>query len=397
MKRSLWLLALATWASCSVAGPSPPPASPPSPEPYTWQLPKGFPVPVVPTDNPMSDSKVELGRHLFYDTRLSVTGDVSCATCHQQALAFTDGNAGSIGATGEIHRRGAMSLANVAYSLSLNWDGFEPMDLETQLLTPLFGQDPVEMGLPRTPAALEPLRRDDPMMSLFHSAFPDDSAPVSFDNLAKALAAFQRTLISGDAPYDRYWNHGDEDALSPAQKRGMGLFFSSRLSCSECHRRFNFSGPLRHQGSRPRRAELHNTGLYNLEGGAYPDSDQGRFEQTREPSDMGRFRPPTLRNIAVTAPYMHDGSIATLDGVLDHYAAGGRTVTSGPHAGIGRDNPWKSEEVQGFTLSAEERRDLLAFLHSLTDDTFLQNPRFARPDDAAPPSSPPSPTVPNRR
>lgn len=340
----------------------------------------------------MSEVKVELGRHLFYDTRLSVTGDVSCATCHQQALAFTDGKAGAVGATGEVHRRGAMSLANVVYSLSLNWDGAQPMDLETQLLTPLFSQDPVEMGLRRSPGALDPLRNDARIAAMFRNAFPGDNAPVSVDNLAKALAAFQRTLISGDAPFDRYWNHGDEDALSPSQRRGMQLFFSSRLSCSECHRRFNFSGPLRHAGSSPRRAELHNTGLYNLMDGAYPDTDQGLIEQTGNPSHMGRFRPPTLRNIAVTAPYMHNGSIATLDGVLDHYAAGGRTITSGPYAGIGRDNPWKSEEVRGFTLSPQERQDLLAFLHSLTDDTFLQDPRFARPGNTEIPPAPPSAT-----
>jgi cytochrome c peroxidase len=125
---------------------------------------------------------------------------------------------------------------------------------------------------------------------------------------------------------------------------------------------------------------FHNTGLYDLGGtGDYPQGNRGLYEFTRDPADMGRFKAPTLRNVAVTAPYMHDGSIATLDEVLDHYASGGRTIASGPHAGVGRDNPYKSELINGFELSAQERADLMAFLHALTDVAFLGDPRFADP------------------
>lgn len=355
----------------------------PAAAPYGWQLPKGFPRPLVPPDNEMSAAKVELGRHLFYDRRLSGNGTLSCGDCHRQELAFTDGRRRAIGATGEEHRRSAMSLANVAYSLSLNWADTAPASLETQLLTPLFGRHPVEMGLQRSPAVLRRLA-DAPTVARFRKAFPDDDPALTFVNLAKAIAAFQRTLLSGNAPFDRYWNHDESAALSPSQQRGMQLFFSKRLSCSQCHRRFNFSGPLQHEGAEVRRPELHNTGLYDLGNGAYPSSDQGLIEVTGRAEDMGRFRPPTLRNIAVTAPYMHDGSIATLEGVIAHYAAGGRTLTSGPDAGRGHANPWKSELLTGFTLTPEETSDLVNFLHSLTDNDFLTDPRFAAPKPPPP-------------
>lgn len=359
------------------------PVSASSSSDYQWRLPPGFPQPRVPDDNPMSEVKVELGRRLFYDPRLSSTGDLSCAGCHRQELGFTDGRKQAVGATGDVHRRNSMSLANVAYNLSLTWADPTIETLEEQLLTPLFGRHPIEMGLRREPADLAPLRADPQIGQLFRAAFPGDEEPLSFENLARAIAAFERTLLSGNSPFDQYWFQGHGDALTPSAQRGMGLFFSRRLSCSECHSRFNFSGPMRHEGSRPRIPELHNTGLYNLTDGAYPLSDQGLFEQTREPRDMGRFRPPTLRNIAVTAPYMHDGSITTLDEVIAHYAAGGRYLVdgpeAGPYAGTGHQNPWKSELLQGFELSAEETADLIAFLESLTDQTFLDEPHFGNP------------------
>lgn len=348
-------------------------------EPYRWQLPPGFPEPWVPADNPMSAAKVALGRHLFYDRRLSVTGTFSCASCHRQELAFTDGRRQAVGATQDVHRRNTMSLANVAYGLSFNWADPSVDGLEEQLQTPLFGQHPVEMGLQPSPAVLDMLGADERLAPLFRAAFPDARNPVSFDHLSQAIASFERTLISGHSPFDRYWYQGDGQALSPSQQRGMALFFSRRLACSECHSRFNFSGPLRHRDARPRRPEMHNTGLYHLAAGAYPATDQGLIEQTGKPDDMGKFKPPTLRNIAVTGPYMHDGSIATLEAVIDHYARGGRTLTDGPNAGSGHLNPHKSEVVAGFDITATETADLIAFLHSLTDTEFLNDPRFAEP------------------
>ncbi|MCG8458377.1 MAG: di-heme enzyme [Holophagales bacterium] len=368
---------------------------------YVWELPEGLPVPRVPADNPMSDAKVELGRRLFYDPRLSADGTMSCATCHRQELAFTDGRARALGVTGEIHPRSSMSLANVAYSATLTWDDPRLERLEEQLRTPLFGHDPVEMGAPRSGelerrlaqdrlyrllfrAAFDPVAPTEPKGSTEPAALLEDApfaeaSSITVENLAKAIAAFERTLISGNSPFDG-WLRGEPGALSPSQRRGLRLFFSNRLSCGACHRGFNLSGPIRFEGSRDNAGEHHNTGLYNLgDGGAYPPDNPGVFRHTGRSEDMGRFRAPTLRNIAVTAPYMHDGSIPDLDGVIDHYAAGGRTVASGPFAGAGHENPWKSQAVPGFPLTPGERADLLAFLRSLTDRAFLTDPRFADP------------------
>lgn len=352
----------------------------PSPnETWTWTLPVGFPVPRVPSDNPMSAAKVELGRHLFYDTRLSENETQSCASCHRQELAFTDARRQAVGSTGEVHRRNAMSLANVAYASLLTWANPHLDRLEDQALIPMFGDDPIELGLPDDATLLERLRAEPLYRALFADAFPGDPDAIRVENATRALAAFQRTLISGDSPYDRYVA-GQHDALSAAAVRGMELFFSERLECFHCHGGFNFAEAVDHaQLAEPERA-FHNTGLYNVDGeGAYPAADRGVLEITGDPRDMGRFKAPTLRNIAVTAPYMHDGSLASLDDVIEHYEQGGRTIGSGPNAGIGSENPLKDEFITGFVLSPEERAALRAFLQSLTDGAFLQDPRFRDP------------------
>ncbi len=348
---------------------------------FDWNLPAGVPKPKVPEDNPMSLEKVELGRHLFYDERLSLNETQSCATCHQQALAFSDGRAQGLGSTGELHPRGPMSLTNVAYLTTLAWANPALVRLEAQALVPLFGEFPVELGFSgQEQELLARLEADATYVELFEAAFPEQPEPVSLDGVAKSLASFQRVLLSYDSPYDRYAYGGDPDALSEAAKRGRTLFFSEDLECFHCHGGFNFSDSVSHEGTVFDETMFHNTGLYNLGGnGAYPADNTGVFELTGVPSDMGRFRAPTLRNIALTAPYMHDGSIATLDAVVDHYAAGGRTIESGPNAGVGSENPFKSEFVNGFTLSPSERADLIAFLESLTDTTFTTNPALSNP------------------
>jgi cytochrome c peroxidase len=194
-----------------------------------------------------------------------------------------------------------------------------------------------------------------------------------------AIAAFQRTLISGDSPYDRA-RGGDRTAMSDAARLGEELFFSENLECFHCHGGFNFTGSVDYVGKGLPEIEFHNTGLYNLDGkGAYPVPNTGVHEISNRAEDMGRFKAPTLRNVAVTGPFMHDGSIASLEEVIDHYAAGGRTIPTGPHAGVGRTNPLKSPFVSGFELEPEERAALVAFLESLTDRTFLTNPSFANP------------------
>jgi cytochrome c peroxidase len=183
---------------------------------------------------------------------------------------------------------------------------------------------------------------------------PIDGDPIRIANLAKAIAAFERTLISGNSPYDRYVYQHDDDALSESAKRGMGFFFSEFLECDHCHGGLTFASALQHDGSPRDTVPFENNGLYNVGGtGAYPEPNTGLFAFTGQPRDMGRMKPPSLRNIALTAPYMHDGSIATLAEVVDHYARGGRLITSGPNAGDGALNPNKSQFVTGFPFAAQ--------------------------------------------
>jgi cytochrome c peroxidase len=370
----LTLLTLATLDRNAV------PAEQDSTQEYSWNLPKGFPKPHVPADNPMTAAKVELGRYLFYDARMSVNGKASCATCHKQELAFTDGRAVSAGTTGQLHSRSAMSLVNVAYSAALTWSDPQMKNLEDQALVPMFGDHPVELGLREGGGFLPMLRSDARYQALFERAFPADDDRFTMKNATKALASFERSIISARSPYDRYHYGGEDSAVSDSAKRGEILFFNQHLSCFRCHGGFNFSDATVSESNVRRAIEFHNTGLYNIAGGlSYPAPNLGTYEHSKNAADVGKFKAPTLRNIAVTAPYMHDGSIATLEGVIDHYAAGGRTIDSGLNAGRGHDNPNKDHLIAGFSLSRQDRADLIAFLESLTDEAVLHDPRFANP------------------
>src|SRR3954470_734653 len=194
---------------------------------YAWHLPRGFPIPIVPPDNPMSDAKVALGRRLFYDTRLSGNGFLACAGCHQQAHAFTDGRAHAIGSTGASHPRSAMTLANVAYNASFGWADGRTRTLEAQIAVPMFNEHPVELGLKGREAEIVQRFAAVPHdAAMFRDAFPAEAPPIRFDHIVKALAAFERTLISGDSPLDRYLYQDDKSGMSPAALRGMSLFFS---------------------------------------------------------------------------------------------------------------------------------------------------------------------------
>lgn len=349
---------------------------------YEWNLPPGLPKPVVPADNPMTAEKVELGRHLFYEKRLSITGKHSCASCHEQKLAFTDGKPVGIGATGEKHPRNSMSLTNIAYSSVLTWANPLMTKLETQGLVPLFGEHPIELGMVgKEDQILAMLRQDATYQKLFTAAFGNNDRAINLSNLMKALASFQRSLVSFNSPYDRYRFSGDKNAISAAAKRGERLFHSEQLECFHCHGGFNFSDSIKHERLAFTEIAFHNTGLYNIDGqGAFPPNNTGVYEITQKPSDMGRFKAPTLRNIALTAPYMHDGSVATLEAAIDHYRVGGRTLPSGEYAGVGRENPFKSHFISGFELTETEKQDLLAFLHSLTDEAFIHNPALSDPN-----------------
>jgi cytochrome c peroxidase len=292
----------------------------------------------------MSSEKVELGRRLFYDTRLSGNGTQACASCHDQKRAFTDGRPRAVGSTGEVHPRGAMSLANAAYGASLTWTGTSHTTLEDQMLVPLLGENPREMNFRGEDEEVARRLGAVPLYSkLFSEAFPGEPAPVNLANVRKAVAAFERTILAADSPYDRLVWKDDRDALSAPARRGMNLFFSGRLACSKCHAGFTFSGPAVFEGAPATQPTLENNGL------------------------EGRFRVPTLRNVAVTAPYMHDGRFATLEEVIDHYATGGTP------------SPDRSPLVRGFAITKDEKRDLVEFLGSLTDEALLVNPAFSDP------------------
>ena len=349
---------------------------------YHWDLPGWVPRPVVPADNPMSVAKVELGRHLFYDQRLSADNSMSCASCHQQDKAFTDGRAVSEGVTKALGSKSAMSLANVAYLPVLTWANPNLTALEVQALVPLFGEHPVEMGMAgREKELFARLQADARYRELFAKAFPAEArqgpqALYSLSTLTKALASFQRSLVSFDSPYDRYLYGGQKDAISASARRGEALFFGEKMECYHCHGGFTFTDNIRHQKLPLAEQGFHNTGLYNVDGrGAYPANNIGISELTGNPDDMGQFRTPTLRNVALTAPYMHDGSIPTLQQVIrEHYAQAGRAgnTPAGP-------NPMRSSLIGGFEVSEQEVADLVAFLDALTDTTFVQNPRHGNP------------------
>ncbi|MEE2755497.1 MAG: MbnH family di-heme enzyme [Myxococcota bacterium] len=348
--------------------------------PFTLQIPEHFPTAPVPEDNLPTAAKLELGRFLFYDPLLSFNESYSCATCHQQALAFTDGRPVAVGASDQSHSVGSMSLANVGYAATLGWGNPTLTSLEAQALVPMFNEDPVELGLSALTEQdlLDRLQAEDRYQRLFPAAFPADDEPFTVGNIAKAIATFERTIISANSPYDRYMK-GDRSALDASAIRGMNLFFSERLECFHCHGGFAMSDSVKSPDFPFTERPFHNNGMYNLGGsGQYP-SNQGVYELTRERQDLGRFKAPTLRNIAVTAPYLHDGSISTLDELIDLYAAGGRQISDGPHAGDGTAHPNKSVFIVGFILNDNEKQDLMAFLNSLTDEEFLKNPELSDP------------------
>jgi len=283
----------------------------------------------------MSDAKVELGRSLFFDVRLSVTGRYACASCHRADLAFTDGRALAVGATGAVLPRSAMSLINIAYGVSFGWrkPGFD--SLEAQMRQPLFNRHPIEMGLGgEQRRLLRVLAADTSMAQRFGTAFPASGVAVSMAHLIQAVACYERSLIAGRSPFDRYVFEDDRTALSDAAKRGMDLFFSPRGGCSTCHYGIAFSGPV----ALARR---------HVPPPAFADTGTG-----------GVFKVPTLRNVALTGPYMHDGRFTDLGAVLEHYAHPRRDALAGEQV---------DARLRPLRLDSGEKRDLIDFLNSLSD------------------------------
>ncbi len=348
---------------------------------YKWPIKEGFPKPQVPESNPMSAAKVALGKALFYDKSLSFNQQQSCESCHQQQYAFAESLTVSIGSTGQKHRRNAPALVNIAYNKTLTWAHDGLTTLERQILLPIFGESPIELGA--TGHEQEILKRFETKQyqQLFESAFANKE--VTFERIVQALSSFVRSLISLNSPFDEYAYEGNDSAISASAIRGMNLFFSEKLECHHCHGGFNFTQSTSHEKQLIDRRPFHNTGLYNVVGKGkakgYPLIDIGLGEISTLARDNGRFRAPTLRNIEVSAPYMHDGSIATLSDVLDFYAAGGRNIVEGIYQGDGRANPLKSPFIKGFEMTEQDKLDLLVFLSTLTDKTFLTDVKHAKP------------------
>jgi cytochrome c peroxidase len=323
---------------------------------YHWKLPPGIAAPPVPSGNPMSAAKVELGRRLFYDADLSRDGTTSCGTCHEQHRGFTEGNASHPGVGNVPGRRNVMGLANVAYFLPLTWADPRQTKLEDQVLVPLMGEHPVEMGMNGMDGELaRRLSGDACYRTMFAAAFPESAGRIDRVSVTKALASFERTLISYDAPYDRFIR-GDGAALSQAARRGRADFLGT---CAVCHAGTNFTD-----------MKFHNIGLYDVDGhGAYPARDHGVREITGRAADEGAIRTPSLRNVALTGPYMHDGSVKTLDAAIRAHLANGA-------------DPLRDRALAGLTLDAGQISDLVAFLGSLTDQGFVSDAAFALPKTA---------------
>ena len=310
-------------------------------KPVKIKAPLGLPPIPIPLDNPPTEETIALGRRLYYDPGLSADGTVSCATCHAPDLSFRDGKALSNGVAGQLGSRRAPTVVNAAYNTLQFWDGRAP-SLEKQAEGPL--TNPVEMGN-TLEGVVNYVRSDPKYRALFARAW--GRKEITIDLVTRSIASFERTVVIGNSPFDRFYYRGDKKALSPAGQRGLKLFLNQKKgNCSVCHvigRRYALFTDNK----------FHNIGVGADTWGTF--EDVGRYVQTKSASDMGAFKTPTLRNIAKTAPYMHDGSLATLKDVVDHYVGGG---TSNPHL---------DKEIHALAfLTFNERADLKAFLESLT-------------------------------
>jgi cytochrome c peroxidase len=371
VKYAVLALAFVSVAACSKGAPTP----------YAWSLPEGWVPPVVPDDNPMSSEKVTLGRYLFYDKRLSGNGTMSCSSCHQQALAFTDGKATPTGSTGQVLARGSMMLGGAAYNDYYGWSNPLLTSLEVQMQVPMFSDQPVELGISGHEDQVLANISADPMYGdMFAAAYPDEKAPYTLANIIRAIACFERTMFSANSPWDR-WQNGDATAVSASAQAGYTSFRGEKFDCYHCHEiPGTFASGFRTSNTPPSPLDFRNDAIYNVGGnGGYPADNPGLEGFTGLATDEGKFRGPSLRNIMVTGPYFHDGSAATIDDAIANYTAGGRTITTGPYAGDGHTNPNRDPLVKGFTATDQELTDFKAFLASLTDDTLMTDPNLSDP------------------
>jgi len=312
-------------------------------EEETPQAPLGLPPLFWPDENPFTPAKAELGKLLFFDKRLSSDGSVACASCHDPSKGFTDGAANSLGIGGQRGGRSAPTVINRAYSTLQFWDGRAPT-LEEQAKGPI--ANPIEMTVDKATDlahgnVVKRLKAVPGYAARFKKVF--GTADVTIDQVAQAIATFERTVLSGNSPYDRY-QAGDEKALTPAQRRGMDVFFK-KAACDSCHLGFNFT-----DGS------FENIGI----GMDRPDPDLGRYLVTHREEEKGAFKTPTLREIEHTAPYMHDGSLRSLEEVVEHYDKGGIK------------NPQLNQRIKPLHLTPQEKSDLVAFLKALSGEGWQQ-------------------------
>lgn len=303
--------------------------------PWRWGLPDGMDAPPVPAGNGMSAARVELGRRLFYDADLSANGTMACAACHEQKRAFADGNATRPGVHGDPGRRNVPGLANVGWFDRLTYADPAITTLEAQTLVPLLGERPVEMGMKGMEAELaRRLGRDACYRRMFARAYPERGGRIDMGSVTAALAAFERTMVALDSPYDRHLA-GDEAALSPVTRQGMAVFTTA--GCAACH-----AGRL-----------MTDMDYHRLE--SPQPADPGLAEQTGQGEDAGRFRTPSLRMVALTGPWWHDGTAKTLEDAVRRHGDG---------------------------VADRDMPALIAFLHSLTDGHFTTRPDLAMPDRA---------------
>jgi cytochrome c peroxidase len=318
-----------------------------------------------------------LGRQMFFDNRLSYNNTKSCGSCHDPKFAFSDGYRRSITAEGSNVKHNAPSLINSSFYRYFDWDNPGVTALEKQHERPLFSQHPLEMGARGNEAEiLLRIKSDSFYKKAFEQNFPDDKDPFRFDNIIAAIAAHVRTLNSSNSPYDRFIK-GDSAALSESAKEGMRLFFSPTLQCGNCH-----TPPLFTKTNLTANTDsvYINIGLYNINNSnKYTENDKGLASFSKKETDDGKFKIPSLRNVALTSPYMHDGTMNTLEEIIDMYARGGRNIINGPMAGDGKKNTNKDKRIAGFTISAKEKKQVIDFLYSLTDSSVLTNPHFQNP------------------
>jgi cytochrome c peroxidase len=306
------------------------------------EVPSYFPPIPYPADNAYSVDKWVLGRKLFFDKRLSVDTTLSCASCHKQSYAFADATATTQGVKGRAGVRNVPSLANVAYHPYYTREGGLPT-LEMQVLVPI--QEHNEFDFNMVPI-IERLSVDQSYQALSMSAY---GRKLDAYVLVRALATFERSIISANSRYDFFTYLNRPDALTIQERMGMELFFSDKTNCSKCHTGFDLTT-----------YQFANNGLYQ------EYKDNGRYRLTQLPSDLAMFKIPSLRNVALTAPYMHDGSLNTMQEVVNHYNSGGV------------DHVNKSSFIKPLGLTLDEKNQLIAFLHTLTDVDFIRNPYYSQ-------------------